>query len=144
MAVIQDPEGAIISIWQPMTHSGVQRVDEPGTMSWCELSTRDAAAAGKFYSGLFGWNVKTSDPAYHEIHRGSVGIGGIRPLNGQPAEVPAHWGIYFQVANCDATAKKAESLGGKVCFGPMDVPNVGRFAAIQDPQGAFFSVIQLG
>ena len=43
MAVIQDPEGAIISIWQPMTHSGVQRVDEPGTMSWCELSTRDAA-----------------------------------------------------------------------------------------------------
>jgi predicted enzyme related to lactoylglutathione lyase len=58
--------------------------------------------------------------------------------------VPAHWGIYFQVANCDATAEKAESLGGKVCFGPMDVPNVGRFAAIQDPQGAFFSVIQLG
>ena len=144
MAVIRDPEGAIISIWQPMTHTGVQRVDEPGTMSWCELSTRDAAAAGKFYSGLFGWNVKTSDPAYHEIHRGSVGIGGIRPLNGQPAEVPAHWGIYFQVANCDATAKQAESLGGKVCFGPMDVPNVGRFAAIQDPQGAFFSVIQLG
>ncbi len=73
MAVIQDPEGAILSIWQPMTHTGVQRVEEPGTMCWCELSTRDAAKAGKFYSGLFGWNVKTSDPAYHEIHRGSVG-----------------------------------------------------------------------
>ena len=50
MAVIQDPEGAIFSIWQPRKHIGVQRVEEPGTMCWCELSTRDAAKAGKFYT----------------------------------------------------------------------------------------------
>jgi predicted enzyme related to lactoylglutathione lyase len=144
MAVIQDPEGAILSIWQPMTHIGVQRVGEPNTLCWCELSTRDAGRAGKFYTGLFGWKLKTSDPAYHEIERGSEPIGGIRPLDGNMAGVPPHWGIYFQVDDCDAAAAKARDLGGKVCFGPTDIEKVGRFAAIQDPQGAAFSVIQLG
>ena len=77
MAVIQDPEGAIFSIWQPMKHIGVRRVEEPNTMCWCELQTRDAAKAGKFYTNLFGWSLKTSDPAYHEIMRRRRRIGGI-------------------------------------------------------------------
>ena len=58
--------------------------------------------------------------------------------------VPPHWGVYFQVADCDATAAKAAGLGGKLCFGPHDIAKVGRFAAVQDPQGAGFSVIRLG
>lgn len=144
MAVVQDPEGAVLSLWQPMTHTGVQKIDEPGALCWCELSTRDAAKAEKFYGGLFGWGFKTNDPQYHEITRGGTSIGGIRPLGPEMQGVPAHWGIYFQVSDCDASAAKAKSAGGKLCFGPMDVEKVGRFAAIQDPQGAAFSVIQLG
>jgi uncharacterized protein len=143
MAVIQDPEGAIFSIWQPMKHIGVQRSGELNTMCWCELKTWDAAKAGKFYTGLFGWTLKTSDPSYHEIMRGGTPIGGIFPLAPEMKGVPAHWGIYFQVENCDGAVEKAASLGGKVCFPPTDVPNTGRFAALQDPQGAFFNVIKL-
>src|SRR4029453_9671590 len=113
-------------IWQPMKHTGVQCVEEPNTMCWCELSTRDASRAGKFYTGLFGWKLKTRDPADHEILRGNTPIGGIRPLDGTMQGVPAHWGLYFQVSDCDATAAKAKSLGGKVCFGPMDIEKGGR------------------
>ncbi len=143
MAMLQDPEGAVFAIWQAKQHTGIQRVGEPGTPCWCELSTRDAAKASAFYSGLFGWMVKTTDPRYYEIVRGGVPIGGIMPLPAQMQGVPPHWGVYFQVADCDGTVAKAKSLGGKICFGPETMEKVGRFAAIQDPQGAAFSVIQL-
>lgn len=144
MAMLQDPEGAVFAVWQPKRHIGIQRVDEPGTPCWSELSTRDAAKAGKFYTGLFGWGLKTSDPAYAEITRGGVPIGGILPMGPEMQGVPPHWGVYFQVADCDAAAARAKALGATVCFGPQDVANVGRFAVVQDPQGAAFSVIKLG
>ncbi len=144
MAMLQDPEGAVFAVWQARKHIGIQRVGEAGAPCWCELSTRDAARAGTFYAGLFGWRIKTSDPAYHEIELGGAPIGGIMPLAPEMKGVPPHWGVYFQVGDCDAAAAKAKALGGKVCFGPHDVANVGRFAAIQDPQGAGFSVIRLG
>jgi hypothetical protein len=144
MAIIRDPEGAVIAVWQPGTHTGVQRVEEPGTMCWCELSTRDAARAEKFYMELFGWGMKTNDPAYHEITQGGVPIGGIFPMPAEMKGVPANWGIYFMVSDCDATVDKAQKSGGKVCVGPKDIPNTGRFAVLQDPQGAFFNVIKLG
>lgn len=144
MAMLQDPEGAVFAVWQPRKHIGIQRVEEVGAPCWCELSTRDAAKAGKFYAGLFGWGLKTSDPAYHEILRGTAPIGGIMPMPPEMEGVPPHWGVYFQVADCDATAAKAKALGGQICFGPHDIPKVGRFAVIQDPQGAVFSVIRLG
>jgi uncharacterized protein len=144
MAMMQDREGAVFAVWQPGTHIGIQRADEPGTPCWCELSTRDAAGAGKFYTSLFGWGLKTADPAYVEITRGGVPIGGILPMGPEMQGVPPHWGVYFQVVDCDAIVAKATSLGGKVCFGPMDMEKVGRFAVVQDPQGAAFSVIKLG
>jgi len=144
MAMLQDPEGAVFAVWQPRKHIGIQRVEEVGAPCWCELSTRDAAKAGKFYAGLFGWGLKTSDPAYHEILRGGAPIGGIMPMPPEMEGVPPHWGVYFQVADCDASAAKAKALGGQICFGPHDIANVGRFAVIQDPQGAVFSVIRLG
>ena len=143
MAVLQDPEGAIFSVWQPKTHIGVQRVEELNTMCWCELQTRDAARAGEFYTALFGWGLKTSDPAYHEIMRGGTPIGGIFPMTPDMKDVPPHWGIYFQVADCDGTVAKATSLGGKVFVPPTDIPKTGRFSVLQDPQGAVFNVIKL-
>lgn len=55
MAILNDPGGATLAIWQPGTHVGAQRVGEPGTLSWCELATREPKAAEKFYGGLFEW-----------------------------------------------------------------------------------------
>lgn len=141
MAILRDPEGAMISIWQAGTHIGAQRVGEPGAPCWLELSTDDPEKAGRFYTELFGWGLK-ADPQYSEILRGGTPIGGIMKMPPEMKGVPPHWGVYFQVASCDASASKAKALGGTVCFGPQDIEKVGRFAVIQDPQGAAFSMFQ--
>jgi predicted enzyme related to lactoylglutathione lyase len=57
--------------------------------------------------------------------------------------IPPHWGIYLAVEDCDATVKKAESLGGKILVPPSDIPEVGRFSTLTDVQGAAFSIIKL-
>ena len=143
MAMLKDPSGAVFAVWQPGTHFGMQRVNEPGAVCWCELATRDAEGAGRFYSSLLGWGLKTGDPRYHEITRDGVPIGGLMVMGPEMAGVPPHWGVYFQVADCDAIVAKAKSLGGRLLFGPRDMETVGRFAVLQDPQGASFSVIKL-
>lgn len=144
MAVCADLDRAVFAVWQPGTHIGVQVANEPGALSWCELATNDTARAGRFYAGLFGWGLKTrEDFPYVELMQGDRPIGGLFPMDEQMKGIPPYWGVYFQVADCDAAAAKARSLGGKVHFGPKDIPSVGRFAMLQDPQGAAFSVIQL-
>jgi predicted enzyme related to lactoylglutathione lyase len=144
MAVCRDRGGAVFSVWQPGTHIGVQVENEPGALSWCELAANDTDAAAGFYAQLFGWVPKTrEDFPYVELYLDGRPIGGIVPMDEQMQGMPPYWGIYFRVADCDASVAKAKSLGGKVHFGPKDIPTVGRFAMLQDPQGAMFSVIQL-
>lgn len=115
----------------------------PGAFSWCELSTPDPETAAGFYRDLFGWEVETMDMGtepYRVVKAGGVQVGGIyRSPPEQPA--PPHWGCYVTVADTDATAAKCVSLGGKVVVQPTDIPQVGRFAVLQDPQGAVVSVI---
>jgi uncharacterized protein len=144
MAIIQDPTGAVFSIWQPRAHYGVQIRDEPASLCWNELNTRDTAGAQKFYTGLFGWKPKT-DPAgrYTEWRRGETSVGGMIAIQPEWGPMPPNWMPYFAVADCDATAKKAESLGGRTMMPPRDIPEVGRFAILRDPQGASFAVIKL-
>jgi predicted enzyme related to lactoylglutathione lyase len=143
MAVVMGPEGAAFSIWQPGTHYGFQRVGEDNTAGWTELQTKDAAKSTKFLADVFGWAMK-EDPkgAYTEFKVGGKSIGGIRPM-GADDPFPPHWLIYIQLADCDATVKKAQSLGAKVLMPAMDVEKVGRFAVLADPQGAVFAVIKL-
>jgi predicted enzyme related to lactoylglutathione lyase len=144
MALIQDPTGATLALWQPGTHIGAQLVNEPGALSWCELATRDPDAAGKFYSGLFEWGLKAStDAPYTEFLREATAVGGMYALGPGAADVPPNWMVYFQTSDCDAVAARAKSLQGEVLVEPKDIPGVGRFAVLQDPQGAAFSVIHL-
>jgi len=58
-------------------------------------------------------------------------------------DMPSYWMVYFSVADCDRSVKQAKSLGAKVVVEPMDIPTIGRFATLQDPQGATFSIIKL-
>ena len=117
----------------------------PGAVSWTELTTPDPAAAQAFYGALFGWRfdaMPMPDGTYHVIKvTDDAAIGGIMATPPQAQGMPPMWGSYVTVADCDATAAKCTSLGGKVCVGPMDIPNVGRFAMLQDPQGAMLYVI---
>ena len=140
MAILQDPGGAVFAVWQPGSHAGAERVNEPGALSWCELATHDVESAGTFYANLFGWTLKTS-PDYTEFLRGGTAVGGMYALGPQAPDVPSNWMVYFQTADCDATAAKARSGKGEVLVGPKDLPGVGRFAVVQDPQGAAFAIV---
>ena len=146
MAVFADPTGAAISIWQPGTHPGSGWVNEPNTVCWNELSTRDIDAAKTFYAQVFGWGAEThgSGPgAYTEWQLGGGSVGGMMETPPMvPAEVPAHWLVYFAVDDTDRAVTTAQELGGSLIFGPMDI-EPGRFATLSDPQGAMFAVLKM-
>lgn len=141
MTVLADPQGAAFAVWQARTHIGVGVRDESGALCWNELQARDVAVAKTFYSTLFGWHLKESDE-YTELAAGEQAIGGIMPSQAPP-HVPSYWLPYFAVDDCEGSAEKAGSLGASVRLAPMDVPNVGKFSVLSDPQGATFAIIQL-
>ncbi len=142
MAVVQDPQGAVFSLWQPKQHIGARLIGEPGSFGWNELYTNDPAASKRFYTGLFGWKTKDS-PEYTEWINAEKEIGGMMQIKPEWGGMPPNWTIYFMVTDCDATVAKAKSLGGRVGVGPMDIEHVGRFAMLSDPAGAMFAVIKL-
>lgn len=117
-----------------------------GAFSWSELMTTDPQAAAEFYRQLFGWSVETSDMgqqgSYRVVKVGDAAIGGIMAMPPDlPQGVPAHWGCYVTVDSVESTIERCTSLGGKVVAAPMDIPQVGRMAVIQDPQGAVLAII---
>ena len=141
MAVLQDPTGAHLSLWQPKEHPGYTVVDEPGAVCWNELNTRDTAAAKSFYASVFGWNpVESPMGGYVEFENNGKKIGGMMAITPEMGDVPPHWLPYFQVENADDSANKAKSLSGRVYHGPADIPGMGRFAIVADPQGAVFGI----
>jgi len=118
-----------------------------GTFCWNELSTNNLEAAKQFYTELLGWTLHQSAAAsmpYIEIEAGGRHIGGMYQQSPETGgSMPPHWMAYVAVDDVDGVAARVESLGGKVCVPPMDIPNVGRFAVINDPAGATFSIITL-
>jgi predicted enzyme related to lactoylglutathione lyase len=115
-----------------------------GAFSWCELLTTDVPEAKRFYSKLFGW---TLEPApmpgveYTLVKYGGEQMGGIMSMPPGCEGMPPSWGIYVTVADVDATAKLTVEMGGKVLVPPQDIPQVGRFCVLQDPQGATIKAI---
>ncbi|MCW5634986.1 MAG: VOC family protein [Rubrivivax sp.] len=115
-----------------------------GAFSWTELMTPDPKAAVEFYGKLFGWTVEVMNMGqgdYHVVKAGGTSVGGIMATPPEAKGSPPMWGAYVTVPDTDAAVEKCKALGGKLCAGPMDIPTVGRFAVLQDPQGAFFNVI---
>ncbi len=116
-----------------------------GAVSWVELMTPDTEASVKFYTELFGWTTKkeamSDGSEYITFSVAGKDVGGISPIPKDSPNIPPYWGMYITVTDVDATVKQAETLGAKTLVPPMDVPNVGRFAVLQDPQGAVISII---
>jgi predicted enzyme related to lactoylglutathione lyase len=146
MAVVQDPTGAVLCVWQARKHIGAGVLHDPGAMTWNELITSNVDRAGKFYATVFGWTLTPVDmgPIGKYTLFGRAGdknnVGGMMPLGPQMKGVPSHWLVYFAVKDVDKSAKKVTELGGKVVSPPMDIPDLGRFAVVQDPQGAAFAI----
>jgi predicted enzyme related to lactoylglutathione lyase len=140
MAILQDPQGAILSIWQPREHIGAGLVNAPGALTWNDLISPDLEASAAFYRDLFGWQIEEipgSDGQYWSIANGGRPNGGLMLM--PPGAHPA-WNLYFAVEDVDAAVAKATELGGATVMGPMDIPNGTRLAVIRDPQNAVFSV----
>jgi predicted enzyme related to lactoylglutathione lyase len=147
MAVLQDPFGATFAVWQPKLHHGTHFADaRPGSVCWNELATRDEDRCATFYGNLFGWKPETRQhpgSTYTIFNKGGAMKAGMLKMNEEWGDCPPNWMIYVSVADCDATAAKVAGLGGKLLVPPTDIPPVGRFSVIQDPQGAVFSIIKL-
>jgi predicted enzyme related to lactoylglutathione lyase len=165
VAVCVDPEGAAFRLWQAKAHRGAQVVNEPGSLNFNSLNTRDAAGAQSFYGSVFGWEVlglgagiemwrlpgygdflAKSDPEIRKRMEESVAapdgfedvLAALIPIGADQPEVPAHWSVTFAVDDADATAERATQLGGTVVVPPFDAPWV-RMTVITDPQGASFT-----
>jgi uncharacterized protein len=140
MSVISDPAGAVLSLWEPKSSIGAEVVNEPGALAWADTATTDPDASQAFYSSLLGWRFEqmSEEPPYWVIFNGERSNGGI---TAPPPGVPSNWFPYFAVDDVDAAIETAQAAGGNPFVGPVDVPNGGRFALIQDPQGAAFAVL---
>lgn len=140
LAVVADPTGAVVILWQPGEHHGAHLVDEHGTMCWHELATSDVDAALGFYSKLLGWtSVPFDDDGTVGIRLGDDFIGSAAPA---AEDVPPHWAVLFAVDDCDAVVEHCGRLGGQAVVPAMDQPP-GRMALLADDQGAMFWVIAL-
>jgi predicted enzyme related to lactoylglutathione lyase len=164
MGVFTDPEGAAFSVWEAARHKGARIVNEPGSLNFNNLNTRDPEGAKAFYGAVFGWT--TLDwgggssawllPGYSDhleelnpgFKKGMAEMGApagfedaVATLNTITEDQPAHWSVTFAVEDADETAAKAGELGGTVVVPPFDAPWV-RMAVITDPQGAMFIASQ--
>lgn len=142
MALVADPTGAALCVWEPRDAIGAGRVNDPGSLTWNELHTPDPAAALRFYGGLFGWSGQEMDtgegnPNYTVIRNGERTNGGV--MEAQQGE-PSSWIPYFVVESRDDAADEATELGGRE-FLRTDMEQ-GRIAILTDPQGAVFAVFE--
>lgn len=154
-AFFTDSSGAAFGVWEPGTFAGAARVNGPGALTWNELGTRDVEGAKAFYGAVFGWEADEWElphvdgapgPAtYVDWQLDGKDVGGMMDISGMlPAEVPAHWLVYFGVPDTDAAVEKVKAAGGDVRFGPVDIP-AGRFAVVTEPNAdpGVFAVIKL-
>jgi uncharacterized protein len=121
-----------------------EKLRKHGAISWSELTTGDVEAAKTFYGQLFGWSFEDTpmeEMTYTMVKANGEEVAGIMTIPSEAAQMPPAWGIYVTVDDVDAAAEKAVALGGKIFVPPQDIPEVGRFCVIGDPQGAFISMI---
>ncbi|MDP9950496.1 MULTISPECIES: VOC family protein [Streptomyces] len=148
MALARDPGGAVFGIWQAGRHEGFEtEMGAPGGYCWSEVFTRDPQRVDAFYPAVFPYTVRKFDDESMDFTMfdvaGRTVLGRMAMGEEFPPEVPSYVNVYFAVPDCDAAVAKATAHGGELRYGPVDSP-FGRFAAISDPQGAAFAVIDLG
>ncbi len=146
LAILRDPLGAPINLWQPGSHAGVGVIHEPGALGWTQLNARDPKLAKAFYPEVFGWTAQDMPMGegltYTTWLKSDGPAGGMLPMPPDvPAAAPSHWLSYFCVASVEDGHAKAVALGAKSYVGPTEIPGGGKFAVLGDPQGATFGIM---
>ncbi|MBI4338277.1 MAG: VOC family protein [Chloroflexi bacterium] len=144
MAMVQDPQGAVFGLWQAKQHIGYRIVSEPGALTWNELLTTDPGKATAFYTSVLGVSAaRMPGPMDYTILKAAgKDAAGVMQITPEMGPIPPNWFVYFMVADVDASAKQVQSLSGRVLVAPRDIPGVGRFATVQDGQGAVFGIFK--
>jgi len=145
MAIVSDPGGGVIGMWQPGTFHGFGVLGEPGTPGWFEVHTPDYDRAVAFYRDVFRWDTHvandTPELRYTTLGEGYDAQAGIMDASAfLPAGSPARWTVYFMVADADATLARIVELGGSVVAPAEDTP-YGRLATGADTTGAEFRLL---
>ncbi|MFI6339243.1 VOC family protein [Streptomyces sp. NPDC050535] len=146
MTLASEPSGAVFGVWQAGVHEGFEATSVPGAYAWAEVFTREPGKTDAFLPAVFPFRAKQMEDSEYDFRIFDVGedavLGRMKMTDDFPPEVPSYVNVYFTVEDCDAAVAKATELGAVLRFGPMSSP-FGRFAAVTDPQGASFSVIDL-
>ncbi len=147
MLLVRDPGGVVFGVWRAGTHEGFDATAVPGAYCWAEVLTREPEKSDAFFPSVFPYGVKRLEDDSMDFSFFTVGddavLGRMKmTADDFPPDVPPYLNVYFTVSDCDAAVAKTTERGGTLYFGPMDTP-FGRFAALGDPQGAPFSVIDV-
>ena len=141
-----DPSGAAFGAWQSAQHTGFNVTEEHGSPVWCDLMSRDYAAARDFYAKVFGYTYDDTPLStgmtysMFSVPGGETAAGGIGDLSGDPGPMPSAWSVCFQVDDVDATAKLIPEAGGAVISEPADF-EYGRLCIASGPDGEVFALL---
>ncbi|SES35957.1 hypothetical protein SAMN04487983_104515 [Streptomyces sp. yr375] len=153
MAQFDDPQGGQFAVWQPGKNAGFELADKPGSLSWTELYTSDAAAAKEFYGGVLDWRFGDMEmpsgegtytiitPAGQPDERMQGGLMELAKEDLSLAGGRPYWHPVFAVTDCDTAVAAVAKNGGSVQMGPADMEGVGRLAVCLDPSNADFVVL---
>ena len=141
MAVIVDPVGAALCLWEPKTHIGASLVNTPGAMTWNDLITPDPAHSARFYGDLFGWTTEEVEGAsgYRVIRNGERTNGGMMPLDPRMGATPPNWMPYFGHEDVERLVTEVADSAGRSSTARCRWSQ-GTIAVLGDPQNAAFAV----
>jgi len=146
-AMLRDPGGAGVGAWQPNEVKGFEVTGEVDTPAWFELHTRAYEPTVAFYRDVFGWDAHvmsdTDEFRYTTLGEGEGQLAGIMDDSPYPGDEPAHWAVYFAVADADAAIERVQELGGSIVRPAEDTP-YGRLATVADPTGTQFRIVASG
>jgi predicted enzyme related to lactoylglutathione lyase len=142
MAVVEDPLGAAVAVWQPRARIGAERVNDVGCLCMNELATSDVDAARSFYEPLFGWTTERIDtgpggPVMLAVYN----HGNLNATLSEDRNGPPHWRPYFTVESTEAAVARARDLGAQLLLEPIAIPD-GSIAIALDPHGALFALFE--
>ena len=144
-ALIQDPENALIGLWEGKTHKGAAFTKINSTLCWVEHAGRNASLSVPFYEKVFSWTSKTEnfgDMPYTTFYSGGEPVAGLYIMNSDMDSIPCHWLPYFMIENIELAIEKTKKYHGSILMPKLFIEHVGFFTVIRDPQGAVFGLIQ--
>ncbi|MEO8908172.1 MAG: VOC family protein [Microbacteriaceae bacterium] len=143
LSIVVDPSSAVVGLWQGTGYPGSWLRDEEGAVSWFELLAEHAEESLPFYESVFGasvTNLAAGESEYPMLGVGEATFAGVGASD--VPGLPAHWRVYFEVPDLASSVKQVLDGGGRVLADIVSADGVGSWAAVADPQGAVFSLIQ--